>query len=453
MKTPRKSAIGRLRRAAILASAAFAMFAASGADAQAALSMLHASGRQIVDTGGKTVQLKGFNLGGWFVMEGYMSPMDAGSLTDTYSVMKQLDAAYGVTEERALMKAYQDTWIQDQDFANIKAAGFNVVRVPLWWGQFFDLDNPTIPGWRSDAFVELDQLVANAAANGIYVIFDMHGVIGGQGTDVDTGQGNRNAFWSNTEFQSDTAWLWWQIANHFKGNTTVAGYDLINEPTGAPNNNAVWSAYSRFYNSIRSIDPDHMIFIEGTWGNWNWDMLPPPSQYGWTNVVYEMHEYQWGGERQRLGDQERRRQPGARFRQSRFLERAGLCRRVQCLLDRPERLAVLHHGLQQRRAELDAMGLQGRQRHRAELLGLVRPDLLAGAPERVDRFGFRDRAQVAAVVDQRDLREEHGAQYQAFVLRKRGLARFPSRIPARRLRSARDKDPRNRHLSAYFRSI
>lgn len=294
MKTPRKSAIGRLRRAAILASAAFAMFAASGADAQAALSMLHASGRQIVDTSGKTVQLKGFNLGGWFVMEGYMSPMDAGSLTDTYSVMKQLDAAYGVTEERALMKAYQDTWIQDQDFANIKAAGFNVVRVPLWWGQFFDLDNPTIPGWRSDAFVELDQLVANAAANGIYVIFDMHGVIGGQGTDVDTGQGNRNAFWSNTEFQSDTAWLWWQIANHFKGNTTVAGYDLINEPTGAPNNNAVWSAYSRFYNSIRSIDPDHMIFIEGTWGNWNWDMLPPPSQYGWTNVVYEMHEYQWG---------------------------------------------------------------------------------------------------------------------------------------------------------------
>ncbi|MBJ9659249.1 cellulase family glycosylhydrolase [Burkholderia gladioli] len=294
MKTPRKSAIGRLRRAAILASAAFAMFAASGADAQAALSMLHASGRQIVDTSGKTVQLKGFNLGGWFVMEGYMSPMDAGSLTDTYSVMKQLDAAYGVTEERALMKAYQDTWIQAQDFANIKAAGFNVVRVPLWWGQFFDLDNPTIPGWRSDAFVELDQLVANAAANGIYVIFDMHGVIGGQGTDVDTGQGNRNAFWSNTEFQSDTAWLWWQIANHFKGNTIVAGYDLINEPTGAPNNNAVWSAYSRFYNSIRSIDPDHMIFIEGTWGNWNWDMLPPPSQYGWTNVVYEMHEYQWG---------------------------------------------------------------------------------------------------------------------------------------------------------------
>ena len=36
-----------------------------------------------------------------------------------------------------------------------------------------------------------------------------------------------------------------------------------------------------------------MIFIEGTWGNWNWDMLPNPSSVGWTNVIYEMHEYQY----------------------------------------------------------------------------------------------------------------------------------------------------------------
>ncbi|MBI0329045.1 glycoside hydrolase family 5 protein [Burkholderia plantarii] len=288
-----RSAWGRLRRAAIMAAvAAGVIAAAASADAQA-VSMLHASGRQIVDASGKSVSLRGVNLGGWFVMESYMSPMDAGSLTDTYSVMAQLDASYGVAEERVLMKAYQDTWIQAQDFANIKAGGFNAVRVPLWWGQFFDLTNPTIPGWRSDAFAELDQLVANAAANGIYVIFDMHGVIGGQGTDPDTGRANVNQFWSNSEYQSDTAWMWWQIANHFKGNATVAGYDLINEPTGAPNTAAVWSAYAKLYTSIRSADPDHMIFIEGTFGNWNWDMLPPPSQYGWTNVVYEMHEYQW----------------------------------------------------------------------------------------------------------------------------------------------------------------
>jgi endoglucanase len=89
--------------------------------------------------------------------------------------------------------------------------------------------------------------------------------------------------------------MWWQIANHFKGNTAVAGYDLMNEPMGTPSTQAVWDAYVRIYNSIRSIDPDHMVVMEGTFGSWNWSMLPPPSQYGWTNVTYEMHEYQWNG--------------------------------------------------------------------------------------------------------------------------------------------------------------
>ena len=65
--------------------------------------------------------------------------------------------------------------------------------------------------------------------------------------------------------------------------------------TRLPDNNylAVWTAYDTLYLAIRAIDPDHIIFIEGTFGNWNWSMLPPPSTYGWTNVVYEMHEYQY----------------------------------------------------------------------------------------------------------------------------------------------------------------
>ena len=38
-----------------------------------------------------------------------------------------------------------------------------------------------------------------------------------------------------------------------------------------------------------------MIIIEGTFGSWDWSMLPNPSVYGWTNIVYSMHEYQYGG--------------------------------------------------------------------------------------------------------------------------------------------------------------
>ena len=95
--------------------------------------------------------------------------------------------------------------------------------------MFYPLNNISNSGWRSDAFTVLDWLVNAAASEGLYVIIDMHGVVGGQSTSGDTGQQNNNSYWTNGNDQGNTAWMWWEIANHYKGNGNVAGYDLINE--------------------------------------------------------------------------------------------------------------------------------------------------------------------------------------------------------------------------------
>jgi aryl-phospho-beta-D-glucosidase BglC (GH1 family) len=297
MTSPSRFPGAPLRHAKALALAAVPAVAAALPQASLAqLPLLHAGGRNIVDAGGRVVPLRGLNLGGWFVMEKWMSPLDRGGLADTYSVIQQLDRRFGLATEQSLIKTYQQSWISTTDLDNIRNAGFNVVRVPVWWGQFYPLGNVTNGGWRADAFEQLDWLVAQCASRGLYVIIDMHGVVGGQSLSDDTGQAARNSYWSNGNDQGNTAFMWWQIANHFKGNGTVAGYDLINEPVGTPSNQAVISAYDSLYRSVRSADPDHIVFMEGTWGSWNWSMLPPPSQYGWTNVVYEMHEYQYSNQ-------------------------------------------------------------------------------------------------------------------------------------------------------------
>jgi endoglucanase len=259
----------------------------------AQMSMLHANGRSIVNANGAVVPLVGVNLGGWFVMEKWMVPLDSGSLPDTYSVMQTLDSRFGVATEQSLIKTYQQSWITTTDLDNIKNAGFNVVRAPIWWGQFYLLNDQTPSGWRADAFEVLDWLVNACAARGIYVIIDMHGVVGGQSLSDDTGRSGQNQYWTNNNFQGDTSYLWWQIANHYKGNPTVAGYDLINEPVGTPSSDTVLNLYNQLYQTIRSVDPSHMIIMEGTWGNWNWSMLPNPNVFSWTNVAYQMHEYQW----------------------------------------------------------------------------------------------------------------------------------------------------------------
>jgi aryl-phospho-beta-D-glucosidase BglC (GH1 family) len=267
-------------------------------NAVAAFTMLHTSGTSIVNAGGAAVQWKGLNLGGCFVMEKWMCPLDSGSLPDTYSVITNLDHRFGVAIEQSLIRAYQTNWITTADLDNITNAGYNCLRVPVWWGNFYSITNTTSSGWRADAFTVLDWLVTNCAARNLYVVIDMHGVVGGQSTSDSTGRQNQNQYWTSSSNQSQTAYLWTQIATHYKGNSAVAGYDLINEPFGTNNSTTtvmVWPAYANLYNTVRAADPDHIIIMEGAFGSWNWSMLPNPSTYGWTNIVYSMHEYQFGG--------------------------------------------------------------------------------------------------------------------------------------------------------------
>jgi aryl-phospho-beta-D-glucosidase BglC (GH1 family) len=260
-----------------------------------ALSPLQANGTNIANIGGNVVELKGVNLGGWFIMEKWMCPLDSGNLPDTYSVITNLDSRFGVIAEQNLIHGYQTNWITIGDLDNITNAGFNCVRMPVWWGNFYSITNTTSTGWRPDAFTVLDWLVTNCASRGIYVLIDMHGVVGGQSTSDDTGWQNQDQYWTNSLDQNETAYMWTQIAEHYRGNPAVAGYDVINEPDGAPSTAAVWAAYAGLYNAIRAADPGHILIMEGTFGNWDWGMLPDPSTYGWTNIVYSMHEYQYGG--------------------------------------------------------------------------------------------------------------------------------------------------------------
>jgi hypothetical protein len=46
----------------------------------------------------------------------------------------------------------------------------------------------------------------------------------------------------------------------------------------------------RLYDAIREVDPYHVISIEGVWYPVS---LPSPEKYGWENVLYQYHFYNW----------------------------------------------------------------------------------------------------------------------------------------------------------------
>ncbi len=240
---------------------------------------LHACGTKLCSGNVTTTMrsLQGINLGSYFLVEPWMNEWP---ITDDYSLREVLSARFTITDRDHLIQIYRDTWLQEADFDQLKRMGIQFIRLPLYY-----IDFPT-------ATAKIDWIVNACASRGMYVLLDLHGAPGSQSEYMHTGRINYNRLFSNTQegvdFRDQTTQLWSDIAAHYKDNPMVLGYDLLNEPTGAPELTQLWDFYDRLYNAIRMTDTRHIIMMEGVW---DWDTLPNPNAYGWQNVVYQFHYY------------------------------------------------------------------------------------------------------------------------------------------------------------------
>lgn len=283
--------------AAVLITAFIGFAACNDKPSTAALPMLSAVGEDIVDADGNAVALRGTNFGGWLVQEGWMCPTEQ---TDTLSTDMTLYSRFGKERAEELISAYQDSWITEEDFKTVKELGLNVVRVPFTYMNVYhhlsdegELLHPDEFTLREDPFERLDFALEMCKKYGLYLILDLHGAVGSQNGSDHSGDTSRTNLYADTElgeaYREKTAELWALVAEHFAGESNVAGYDLLNEPTRA-SGATQWDYYDILYKAVREADPDHMIFIEATWEPNN---LPSPEDYGWENVVYEYHHYNW----------------------------------------------------------------------------------------------------------------------------------------------------------------
>jgi hypothetical protein len=262
---------------------------------------LQACGTAICDGETALLNLGGVNLGGYFIIEPWMNEWrgDDPPLKDDYSIRAALSETHGALGRDALLQIYQDSYLTEADFDILMRMGIKIVRLPLYYRDLQDDDGNLLPG----GFEKIDWIVNACTSRGIYVLLDLHGAPGSQSRYFHTGRIDYNRLFTDTvegeTFRDQTVALWGAIASHYKDNSMVLGYDLLNEPTGVitdPNRHVptsgelenLWNFYDRLYDAIRGIDPNHIIVMEGIW---DWDTLPNPSDYGWENVVYQFHYY------------------------------------------------------------------------------------------------------------------------------------------------------------------
>ena len=262
---------------------------------------LTTKGQKLVNQRGEEIRLKGVNLGSWMIWEDWLSPYDpVDESLDHYTVLTELERRFDREGAYELFNTYMDNWITEYDLDEIKSLGFNAVRVPFWYRNFYYDDKGTkiLDENGSWDFSRLEWVVSECAERELYVVLDMHGAVGYQSDAPHNGKGDSCGLYEDTEqgeeYRRLTDELWTEIATRFRDEPAVAMYDLLNEPMcdveaseieRRKNNEFI---YTRLYNTVRAVDDRHIITMEAIWTA---IALPLAFTKGWDNVVYQVHFY------------------------------------------------------------------------------------------------------------------------------------------------------------------
>lgn len=255
---------------------------------------LRAEGKNIVDEDGTNVVLRGMGLGGWMLQEGYML-QTAGFANAQHKIEQHITDLIGEDAKEDFYDAWLANHVTREDVDSLKNWGFNSIRLPMHYNLFtLPIEDEPIPGqqtWLDEGLRMTDSLLSWCAANEMYLILDLHAAPGGQGrdegiSDYDT---SKPSLWESEANRTKTVALWRRLADHYKDEPWIGGYDLINETNwDLDNNQPLRDIYMRITEAIREVDQNHILFIEGNWFANDFTNLTPP----WDdNLVYSPHKY------------------------------------------------------------------------------------------------------------------------------------------------------------------
>ncbi len=230
----------------------------------------------ILDGQGRPVLLKGVNFGGWLMMEAYFT--FAPNLP-VRIFEKEFTKERGSKALKDLLTRYRDNFITEADFKQVASWGMNCVRLPFHYKIAAD----------TQAITYLDKAIGWARKHQVYLILDLHAAYGAQNPDWHSDSLNgMTELWTKRSNRHRTYLLWERLADRYKDETIIAGYDVLNESvlesTGLLN-----EFYRESIKAIRRSDKDHMLFIEGKHWAQQIDCLESFADDNW---VYSIHFYE-----------------------------------------------------------------------------------------------------------------------------------------------------------------
>ncbi|KAF2502528.1 glycoside hydrolase [Lophium mytilinum] len=231
-------------------------------------------------------KVRGVNLGGWFVLEPWITPSifeewaDSNTVKDEYTLTQTL----GKTEALSRLSDHWNSWITEDDFQQIASHGLNHVRIPIGYWSVIPIDGePYVQG----AYDVLGKSLDWAAGAGLKVMIDLHGAPGSQnGFD---NSGRLGAIdWTQGNTYQQTIKVLNKIRDDHASHSAVAAIELINEPQGWDlNMDTVRQFYMDGWGNLKNSDVAvtfHDAFQGVTnWGDWG---------SGMSNLLLDTHHYE-----------------------------------------------------------------------------------------------------------------------------------------------------------------
>lgn len=281
------------RRLGLAFGAALALFLCAAPAPAQTWTGLRVQGKQIVDQDGKNVVLRGLGPGEWFNIEAYMIKWpdnDKGPIFYGDSLIrKTLVDLMGQSNADEFYRRWEANIIAEADVQKWADWGANSVRLSMNYHWLTTSDGVYLDsGWQ-----RIDRLIAWCKKYGIKVILCLHAAPGSQSGELMSDSAGVPRLWTEgSTYQPWTIHLWQKIAERYAHETTVAGYDLLDEPMPpAGHEKAVRMFYVYVSKAIRSVDPHHILFIEGLEYAGSVKGMQAMAPAWDDNMVFDFHKY------------------------------------------------------------------------------------------------------------------------------------------------------------------
>jgi len=249
---------------------------------------IYVDGQYIYSPQGGLLHLKGVNLGNWLLPEGYMFKMR--NCNSPRKIDQAIRELIGNSATTAFWDSFLENYITEADIKWLSEAGVNIIRLPF---DYRLLTHDDFLGRDIHGYEYLDKAISWCEQYNIYVLLDMHAAPGGQtGDNIDDSDGYP---WLmvDEKMKQEVSEIWKEIAERYANNTTIIGYNLLNEPI--PHyfeddslKQNLEPLYKRITTAIREVDQNHIVFIGGAVWETDFSVFSAPFD---DKLAYTFHKY------------------------------------------------------------------------------------------------------------------------------------------------------------------